>query len=279
LLWLAVPGVAFMLVFFVYPVCYGVGLSFQGDGGWFAAYADFFANRLANDYGSRESILVTLELALSAAVVNVVLAVPVAYRMRGAVRAKRTIMAVVLVPMTLGSVFVASAMNEFLGPSGWLNRALLDIGLIDQPLRLVGNFTGVLLSLVFTGLPFAFLLMVGFAGGIDPSLERAAAVLGARPAQRFWQVVFPLLLPGLTITFCLSFVLAFGVFPSATLVGNDAGPTRVLSKIAYTEYSYGHYPTASAAAVIMAAVQLAVLGLVFWGRGFLHRGPATGGKG
>ncbi|MDI5936823.1 MULTISPECIES: ABC transporter permease [unclassified Micromonospora] len=278
-LWLVAPGVVFMIVFFVYPLCYGVGLSLQGTGGWFSAYRDFFANRLVNDHGSRESILITLELALAASIVNVALAVPVAYRMRGTVRAKRTIMAVVLVPMTLGTVFVASAMKEFLGPSGWLNRALLHTGVVDQPLQLVGNFTGVLLSLVFTGLPFAFLLMVGYTSGIDPSLEQAAAVCGAQPAQRFWLVTFPLLLPGMTITFCLSFVLAFGVFPSATLVGNDAGPTRVLSKIAYTEYSYGRYPTASAAAVVMAVVQLAVLGLVLWGRGLLHRGPTTGGKG
>ncbi|MBO4164439.1 MULTISPECIES: ABC transporter permease [Micromonospora] len=277
--WLVVPGALFMVVFFVYPVCYGVGLSFQGTQGWSSAYRDFFADRLVNNHGSRRSILITLELALAASVVNVVLAVPIAYRMRGRVRAKRALIAVVLVPMTLGTVFVASAMKEFLGPSGWLNRALLGIGAIEQPLPLVGNVTGVLLSLVFTGLPFAFLLMVGYTSGIDPGLDKAAAVCGARPAQRFWLVTFPLLLPGMTITFCLSFVLAFGVFPSATLVGNDAGPTRVLSKVAYTEYSYGHYPTASAAAVVMAVVQLAVLGLVLSARGLLHRGPTTGGKG
>lgn len=278
-LWLAVPGVVFMVVFFVYPLCYGVGLSFQGRGGPLSAYADFFANRFENNGRSRESVLVTLRLALAAAVINVVLAVPLAYRMRGAVRAKRTITAVVLVPMTLGSVFVAAAMNEFLGRAGWLNRALLAVGLVDEPLQLVGNFTGVLLSLVFTGLPFSFLVMVGYAAGIDPAVEHAAAVLGAGPAARFRLVVLPLLLPGLAITFCLTFILAFGVFPSATLVGNDAGPTRVLAKIAYTEYSYGHYPTAAAAAVVMGVVQLVVLGLVLWGRGLLYQGPASGGKG
>lgn len=278
-LWLVVPGVVFMGLFFVYPLFYGVGLSFQGAGGPLSAYRDFFTNGFRNNRGSRESILITLELALLASVINLAAALPIAYRMRGAVRGKRMITAVVLVPMTLGTVFVASAMNNFLGSSGWFNRALLTLGVIGEPLVLVGNFTGVLLSLVISGFPFAFLLMLGYASGIDPSLEQAAAVLGASPRERFRLIALPLLLPGLTITFSLSFILGFGVFPSATLVGNDAGPTRVLSKIAYTEYSNAQYATASATAVIMALIQLIVIGLVFWGRSKLYRGSTAGGKG
>ncbi|WP_232377756.1 hypothetical protein [Micromonospora humida] len=78
-MWLVVPGVLFMVVFFVYPVCYGIGLSFQGAQGWSSAYRDFFADRLVNNHGSRRSILITLALALTASVINVVLAVPIAY--------------------------------------------------------------------------------------------------------------------------------------------------------------------------------------------------------
>lgn len=278
-LWLVVPGVLFMLVFFVYPLFYGVGLSFQGKDGPLSAYQAFFDNRLVDNQGSRESVLITLRLALLASLINVGAALPIAYRMRGPVRGKRVITAVVLIPMTLGTVFVASAMNNFLGPAGWFNKALLAVGLVDAPLALTGNFLGVLLSLVISGFPFAFLLMLGYASGIDPSLEQAAAVLGADARARFRLIALPLLLPGLTITFCLSFVLAFGVFPSATLVGNDAGPTRVLSKIAYTEYSNAQYATASATAVIMAVIQLVVIGLVFGLRSRLYRGSTSGGKG
>jgi len=278
-LWMVVPGVVFMLVFFIYPLLYGVSLSFQGKGGPLSAYREFFTDGFRNDNGSRESIWITLELALAASIINVAAALPIAYRMRGLVRGKRVITAIVLVPMTLGTVFIASAMNTFLGPAGWFNRAVLVIGLVDRPVTLVGNFTGVLLSLVINGFPFAFLLMLGYGSGIDPSLEQAAAVLGASPRERFRLIALPLLLPGLTITFCLSFILGFGVFPSATLVGNDAGPTRVISKIAYTEYSNAQYATASATAVIMAVIQLAVIGLVFWGRSRLYRGSTAGGKG
>ena len=79
------------------------------------------------------------------------------------------------------------------------------------------------LSLVITGFPFAFLLMLSYLSGIDPTLEQAAATLGAGWWQRFRRITLPLLAPGLAITFCLTFVLAFSVFPSAVLLGDPAG--------------------------------------------------------
>ncbi|HJP80466.1 MAG TPA: ABC transporter permease subunit [Pseudonocardiaceae bacterium] len=273
-LWLLVPGVAFMLAFVVYPLCYGVGLSFQAPGGMFAAYQKFF-----DDPYLRNSVWITLALSLPAALICVAGAVPLSYRMRGPLRGKRTLTAVIMVPMTLGSVFVADGMIDFLGPGGWFNRTLLAVHLISRPLVLIHNFTGVLLSMVISGFPLAFLLVLGYFSGLDPHLEQAAATLGARPWQRFRLVLFPLLLPGLTITFALSFVLAFAVFPSATLVGDPAGSTRVISIVAYTAYSQADYPSASAIAVVMGVVELVVLGVVFLIRGRLYRGPSGGGKG
>ena len=88
-------------------------------------------------------------------------------------------------------------------------------GLTDEPIRLVHNYWGVLFSIVITGFPFAFLLIQSYLSGIDPSLEKAAATLGAGWWSRFWRITLPLLAPGLATTFCLTFVLAFSVFPSA----------------------------------------------------------------
>ena len=277
--WLVLPGVLFMAAFFVYPVLYGISLSFQGRAGGASAYADFFGDAFPHAAGSLASLWTTLRLALPSAVISVLLAVPIAWRLRRGIRGLRALTAVIMVPMTLGSVFVAEALNNLLGPTGWFNRALTALHLESAPVRLTGNFAGVLISLVLTGLPFAFLLMLGYASGIDPELDRAASVIGASPVQRFLRVDLPLLLPGITITFALSFVLAFAVFPSATLLGNDAGPTRVLSKVAYTEYANGNYANASATAMVMAVTQLIVLAAVFLVRGRLYRGSTAGGKG
>lgn len=271
---LAVPGALFMVAFFVYPLCYGVGLSLQGSGGLLSSYQDFFGQPYL-----RDSIWLTLALSVPAALINMVAALPVAYRMRGDFRAKRLVIALIMVPMTLGSVFVAEGMLDFLGPGGWLNRVLVTLHLIGAPLVLIHNYFGVLLSMVIAGFPLSFLLTLGYVSGIDPTLESAAAVLGAGPAHRFRRVLLPLLAPGLTITFCLSFVMAFTVFPSAVLVGDPAGATHVISIAAYEQYSRANYSSASAIAVVMAIVQLIVLGVAFALRGLWYRGSTAGGKG
>jgi putative spermidine/putrescine transport system permease protein len=176
-------------------------------------------------------------------------------------------------------VLTAEGLLNFLGPAGWFNRTLVSLGLRDQPIGLINNYWGVFFSLVITGFPFAFLLILSYISGIDPSLERAAATLGADWRARFRRITLPLLAPGLATTFCLTFVLAFSVFPSAILVGNPTGGTRVISIAAYqAAYEQYDYPFASAIAMIMGLVELVVLGVVLLWRSRFYVG-ATGGKG
>ena len=112
------------------------------------------------------------------------------------------------------------------------------------------------------------------------ALEHAAATLGARPAARFRHIFLPLLLPGLAMTFCLSFVQAFSVFPSAVLVGEPANATRVISIAAYhAAFEEYDYSMASAIAMLMGVAQLAVVVLVLSLRAIVYRGPSAGGKG
>lgn len=274
---LLLPGVAAVVLLFVYPFLYGFGISFQPQqgGGALANYREFFS-----DPFMRDTIGKTMWLALPATLINVIASVPIAFRLRGRFRGKRLLITLLVVPMTLGTVLVAEGLLRYLGPGGWLNRVLLTIGLVDEPIRLVHNYWGVLLSLIITGFPFAFLLTMSYLSGIDPTLERAAATLGAGPWQRFRRITLPLLAPGLGITFSLAFVLAFSVFPSAILVGQPAGETRVISIAAYREaFEAFNFPMAAAIAMVMAAVELIVIGLVLWCRTRLYRGPSGGGKG
>ncbi len=273
---LLLPGLVFLVLLFIYPFGYGLGLSFQPrhGGGPFANYQRFFS-----DSYLRDTIWITLRLGLPAALFNVLASVPLAYRLRGRVRGKRLITTALVIPITLGTVLTAEGLIEYLGPAGWFNKILIDLHLISQPMTLIHNYWGVMLSLVISGFPFAFLLTLSYLSGIDPSLESAAATLGAGWFQRFRYITFPLLAPGVAMTFCLTFVLAFSVFPSANLVGDPQGSTHVISIAAYhaaleqLDYSMG-----STIAMIMAAVMLIVIALVLAWRGRMYRG-ATGGKG
>jgi len=274
---LLLPVLLVLGLLFLYPFLYGLGLSLrpQTGEGTFANYRAFFS-----DAYQRDTIFTTLKIALPATAINVLASVPIAYRMRGRFRGKRLLTAILVVPMTLGTVLVAEGLLRYLGPRGWLNRTLLEIGIVNEPIQLVHNYWGVLFSLIITGFPFAFLLTLSYLSGIDPSLERAAATLGASARQRFWHITMPLLAPGLATTFVLAFVLAFSVFPSAVLVGQPSGPTRVISIAAYdAAFQKYDYSMGSAIAMVMGAVELAVIAVVLGTRARLYRGPSAGGKG
>lgn len=272
---LVIPAVAFIILLFVYPFFYGLVLSLQPKtGDWLANYRKFFS-----DPWLYNTITTTLALAIPSTIINVALSVPIAMRVRRLHR-RRLLTTILVVPITLGTVLIAEGLLNYLGPQGWFNRALMLFGIVNSPIRLVHNYTGVMLSLIISGFPFAFLLTLSYITGVDPSLEQAGATLGANARARFRHIILPLLAQGLAINICLSFVQTFSVFPSAVLLGEPAGATRVISIAAY-QAAYEAYDAsmASAIAMIMGAVQLLIVAAILATRGFLYRGSAGSGKG
>jgi len=272
---LLLPGLIFMIALFVYPFLYGLADSLMPkEGAWYANYTKFFS-----DPFQYQTIAATMWLALPVTIINLAFAVPVALRVR-LMRRQRLLTTILVLPITLGTVFVADGLLTFLGPRGWFNHTLLLLGILDSPVKLTNNYWGVFASLLITGFPFAFLLTLSYVTGIDPAIEQAAATLGAGPRQRFFRVFLPLLVPGLAVTFCLAFVQAFAVFPSAVLLGAPAGPTRVISIAAYqAAFEQYDHSLGSAIALIMGAVELGVVLTVLAIRSLFYRGPAGGTKG
>ena len=272
---LAVPAACLVLMLFLYPFLYGLVLSFSGRAGaGLGNYVKFFSTPFLS-----QTIATTLWISLPATLVNLALALPVAFVTRRH-RFQRVLTTILVLPIALGTVLIAEGLLIYLGPQGWLNRFLLFAHLSASPVHLTHNYWGVFLSLVISGFPFIYLLLLSYLTGIDPVLPQAAATLGASPARQFLHIYLPLLIPGLVIAFCLSFVQAFSVFPSAVLLGAPAGPTRVISIAAYqTAFEDYDYPMASAIAMIMAGVQLLVVALVMGARTVFYRGPTGGAKG
>lgn len=272
---LVLPGIAVMVALFVYPFLYGIVDSLTPkEGVWYSNYTRFFSDRF--QYGT---IAATLWLALPVTILNMALALPIAFRVRLMSR-QRLLTTILVLPVTLGTVFVADGLLTFLGPQGWFNRTLILVGILDAPVKLTNNYWGVFASLLITGFPFAFLLTLSYVTGIDPAIEQAAATLGAKPRQRFMRVFLPLLVPGLAVTFCLSFVQAFAVFPSAVLLGAPAGATRVISIAAYqAAFEQYDHSMGTAIAIIMGVVELVIVVAVLGLRSFFYRGPAGGTKG
>ncbi|HYM70968.1 MAG TPA: sugar ABC transporter permease [bacterium] len=274
------PAFLVVLGLFIYPFAYGLILSLhpQGDlakAGALANYAAFFG-----DARERTSIWNTLRLAVPVTLLDLAIALPLAYRLRRPLPGQRVITGLLVIPMTLGTVLLAEGMIEFFGPAGWLNKLLLALHLVATPVQFVHNYTGVFLSLLISDFPAVFLVLLGYASGIDPRLEQAARTLGAGWWQRLSRVTLPLLAPGIAAAAALSFVATFSVFPSAVLVGQPAGETRVIALAAWqAAYERFDYPQASAIAMVMAAIELVFVALVLAARNRAYQGPTIGGRG
>ena len=274
---LLLPSVAYLLVMFVFPFAYGVLLSLTPGAGALslANYLAFFL-----DPWQARTIWVTASIAVPNTVVTVLLALIVAYSMRRGIRGERTITAALVLPIALGTVLVAEGINGFYGPKGWLNQALVGLGVPELP-RLTHNYTGVMIALFVQHFPFCFLMLLGYISGIDPALEASARVLGAGAWAVFRRVMWPLIAPGVAIAGALVFVMNFGVFPSAVLVGQPAGATRTIAIAAYQQaFEHSDMSMASAIAVVMGGCQLAGLALILvLRRRMAGTGVATMGAG
>jgi len=215
---LVVPAACLVLMVFLYPFLYGLVLSFSERAGvGLGNYVKFFSTPFLS-----QTIATTLWISLPATLVNLALALPVALVTRRH-RFQRVLTTILVLPIALGTVLIAEGLLIYLGPQGWLNRFLLFAHLSASPVHLTHNYWGVFLSLVISGFPFIYLLLLSYLTGIDPVLPQAAATLGASPARQFLHIYLPLLIPGLVIAFCLSFVQAFSVFPFCCPAGRAGG--------------------------------------------------------
>ena len=135
---LIVPGVCLVLLLFLYPFLYGFVLSFSGhQGTGLANYTKFFSTPFL-----RQTIATTLWISFPATVVNIGLALPIAFVTRRH-PLQRLVTTILVVPITLGTVLIAEGLLNYLGPQGWLNRFLSVTHLWPSTVHLTHNYWGV----------------------------------------------------------------------------------------------------------------------------------------
>jgi len=278
MLLMLLPALLFLVLLFVYPFIYAIFMSLTvrgGSGLTLANYIKFFT-----DQWEYRTIGVTLSISLPVTVLCVVFAVPFAYFMRSGLKHEKIVTFFLILPITLGTVLIAQGMRTFYGTKGWFNQLLILSGILSAPLKLVPYNSGVIVSLFIQGFPFAFLMLLGYTSGINPDLEKAAMMLGATKWQTFWKVMFPLMAPGIAIAFCLNFVMSFSLFPSAVMLGQPAGDTRVIAYAAW-QWTYEKFNAnmGSAICVIMAFIEIVIISVVLAWRSRMYKGASIVGKG
>jgi putative spermidine/putrescine transport system permease protein len=166
------------------------------------------------------SLITTVRIAAITTAFALLLGYGVAYAMRSAsTRTQRLMLVLVLLPFWISILVRSFAWIALLGPQGPINSALMAWGLVDDPVTLVRNETGVLIAMVHVMVPYAVLTLYANMRGIDGGLVSAARSLGASRWQAFRMVFLPLTVPGLVGAGLLVFILSLGFYITPALLG------------------------------------------------------------
>jgi putative spermidine/putrescine transport system permease protein len=165
----------------------------------------------------------TLWIAFVVTALSVLLGYPVAFLIATASpRRAQLLILLVLLPFWTSLLVRTAAWVVLLQKAGVVNSTLLAFGLIDEPLTLIFNRTGVYVAMVHILLPFMILPLYSVMKGIPPEHMRAAASLGARPWAAFATVYLPQTMPGLAAGCLLVYVIALGFYVTPALVGGGS---------------------------------------------------------
>jgi ABC-type spermidine/putrescine transport system permease subunit I len=197
------------------------------------------------------NLLVTIELAFLAMVVDLVFGFPFAYILVRRVRYRDVVRALMVFPM-FGALYVAFGMRFLLLPNGALGQLFAAVGIPDD--AFLFSMPAVVFAMSIFTFPFMVMTIGTALSNVDPTLEEAAACLGARPWQTFWRVILPLTRAGVVAGMLLVFGWSIGVFAEPLLLGG-LNEQRTL---AWTLYQRGVVSTDYGVSATMGIVLLVV---------------------
>ncbi|MGE5510705.1 MAG: sulfate ABC transporter permease subunit CysT [Bacteroidota bacterium] len=214
------------------------------------------------------SYRLTFGASLLAAAINLLFGFLLAWSLvRYSFPGRRIIDALVDLPFALPTAVAGIALTALYAKNGWLGQYL-------EPLGIKVAFTplGVLVALVFIGLPFVVRTVQPVLEDLDIETEEAAACLGASRWQTIRRVVLPTLLPALLTGFALAFARAVGEYGSVIFIaGNLPMVSEITPLIIITKLEQYDYTGATAVAAVMLVVSFVLLLIINWLQGWMSR--------
>jgi putative spermidine/putrescine transport system permease protein len=223
LAWLGLPAAAVLAIVFVFPLAVLGRMAFNrtlSGGAMEEAWTlDTVHEAYADDF-TFEITWNSLHLSLLTASLAVLFAYPVSLFLFRTESRWRGILAIAAVmPLLVNGVVRVFGWLVVLGDRGLVNNALIALGVNSEPVRLIYNWTGVVIGLTESLMPYAILALLAGFGRLDRNLEEAAMSLGARPWRTFVRVTLPLSLPAIALAWLLAFMLAMSAFVTPKLLG------------------------------------------------------------
>ncbi|NKJ06407.1 ABC transporter permease [Rhizobium sp. SG741] len=247
------PALIFIAIFFAFPVVAlllrsvmepTLGLGNYAELLGSATYLKIFANTFI------VSGLVTI--------ISLLIGFPVAWTLAiMPARLASLVFAILLLSMWTNLLARTYAWMVLLQRTGLINKMLVGMGLIDKPLALVNNLTGVTIGMTYIMLPFIVLPLYGVIKKIDPAVLQAAALCGANRWQCLTRVLLPLAAPGMMAGALMVFVMSLGYYVTPSLLGGTAN-MMLAELIAQFVQSLVNWGMGGAAAFVLLVVTLSL---------------------
>lgn len=223
--WLLIlPALALMVVCYLYPISKVLWLSVTEPQPGFDNYA-----MLATSASIQRMLMTTARISVISTLITLVLAYIVSYALvHASEQVRRWMFLGVLVPLWISVLVRAFAWFVLLRREGLINNILISSGLVDAPLSLIWNETGVLIGMIHYMLPFGILPIYANMRDIDQRCIAAARGLGATRAVAFRTVFLPLSMPGVVGAGILVFIFSLGFFVTPAILGG--GKTLMIAE-------------------------------------------------
>ncbi|WP_370162186.1 ABC transporter permease [Limimaricola soesokkakensis] len=264
----AAPALIWTLAFFVLPFAVMAAMSLATLDGrtlvWgmsLANYAEIFGESFL-----RRAIVVSLEITVTVTAVSVLLAYPLAWIIAYRVPPKRQRLVLMLAILPFWTSYVVRSYSWLLVLSreGVINKALIGLGLISEPLTLASTRFATVTGFVHFFVMLLTLTIYANLVQLSPNYRRAAMDLGANAFQTFRHVILPLTLPGIVVGAFLTFVLCIGDYITPQILGGNNELT-VPQVIMVQLGRRADFPMASALSIVlMGLVTLAYLTSSRW---------------
>ncbi len=266
---LALPTLLWLVVFFVLPLVAVLAFSFMSRGRGGVAIMPLTLEHYERTFGVFFIILRrSIGLAAIATIICLIVGYPLAFFI--STRRRRLVQQValflVILPFWTNFLIRTYAWRILLGEEGLINGLLLSLGLISEPLTLLNTQLAVLIGLVYGFLPFMTLPIYASVERFNFRYVDAAHDLGANDTRAFLRVVLPLTLPGVLAGCALVFIPSVGAFVTPDLLGGTKG--LMIGNLINKQFGgSGNMPLGSALSIVMmAVVMISLLVYVFANR-------------
>lgn len=259
---LLLPALVSLAVFFILPLFFlfvtslqhyvpGKGMSSQFT---FENYIKF-----VTDFYYVGILAKTMLLALAVSVLTLLIGYPLAYFIsRTSAKKRGFFIALVIFPLFLNLVVRSFSWIVLLANRGVVNNLLIDAGLIAHPVKLLYNYTGVIIGMTHIYLPFMVITLLSVIRHIERDYEDAAQTLGAGKLTTFLKITLPLSMPGVIAGCLLVFLLSLTAFVIPRLLGGVT--VRIMSNLIYQQFmNTFNWPFGAAMGFILLSVTLMII--------------------